>query len=80
MLAHHHLWPPRRLKGKGDILALVEQLGCIQFDTVNVVGRNADLVLQARVKQYCPALLEELLYRDRSLIDGWDKMASILRT
>lgn len=77
MLAHHHLWPPRRLKGKSGILDLVRHLGCIQFDSINVVGRNADLMLQARVANYRPVLLEELLYRDRSLIDGWDKMASI---
>lgn len=77
LLAHHHLLPPRRLAGKAGVLALFERLGCIQFDTISVVGRNADLVLQARVKNYRPNLLEELLYQDRELIDGWDKVASI---
>jgi len=77
ILAHHRLLPPRQLLGKQGVLDYIQQVGCIQFDTVNVVGANADLVLQSRVAGYTPALLEELLYQDRSLIDGWDKQASI---
>ena len=77
MLAHHNLWPPRKLTGKKGILQLIERLGCIQFDTINAMGRNADLVLQSRIKNYSPDKLNELLYKDRSLLDGWDKMASI---
>lgn len=77
LLAHHALWPPRRLKSKQDVHALLERLGCIQFDSINVTGRNADLMLQSRLRGYRPAMLEEMLYEDRSLIDGWDKMAAI---
>jgi uncharacterized protein YcaQ len=80
MLAHHGLWPPRKLKGKPGILKLFDRLGCIQYDTINIVGRNADLVLQSRVTSYRPTILEELLYQDRKLIDGWDKVACIYRT
>ena len=80
LLAHHNLLPPRQLQGKQGVLDYIQHVGCIQFDTVNVVGANADLVLQSRVAGYTPALLEELLYQDRSLIDGWDKQASIQRT
>jgi uncharacterized protein YcaQ len=80
MLAHHHLWPPRRLVGKVGVMDFVRRVGCIQFDPINVVGRNPDLVLQARVGDYQPALLEELLYADRQLLDGWDKMAAIYST
>jgi len=77
MLAHHGLYPPRRLKGKGGILEYIQHVGCIQFDPINIVGRNPDLVLQSRVQDYVPELLDELLYVERQLIDGWDKMASI---
>jgi len=80
ILAHQMLWPPRRLQGKVGILEFVRRVGAIQFDPVNVVGRNPDLVLQSRVKSYHPGLLEELLYRDRQLVDGWDKVASIILT
>ncbi len=77
MLAHHHLWPPRQLKGKAGILEFIRHVGSIQFDPINMVGRNPDLVLQSRVKNYRPAMLDELLYADRQVLDGFDKVASI---
>ena len=80
MLAHHGLLPPRQRHGKDGVLDYFRHVRCIQFDTINVVGANADLVLQSRVDGYTPALLQELLYQDRTLIDGWDKQASILLT
>jgi uncharacterized protein YcaQ len=77
LLAHQRLWPPRQLRGKAGILDYVRHAGCIQFDPINVVGRNPDLVLQSRVEGYRPEMLEELLYTDRALLDGWDKVSSI---
>ena len=80
LLAHHGLLPPRRLQGKPGILDYLAKVGCIQFDPINVVGGNADLVLQSRIAKYRPSLLQELLYQDRSLMDGFDKVASIYQT
>jgi len=80
MLAHHGLFPPRKLQGKAGMLDYFSRVGCIQFDPINVVGGNADLVLQSRIANYKPSLLQELLYKDRKLIDGWDKMQSIYRS
>jgi len=80
LLDHHFLLPPRQVKSEEIVRRIFNRLGCIQFDTINVVGRNADLVLQSRVKDYSPKTLEKLLYEERSLIDGWDKMASIYPT
>jgi hypothetical protein len=80
LLAHQRLWPPRKLKGKDGIMAFVRHVGCIQFDPINIVGRNPDLVLQSRVFGYRPDMLEQLLYKDRQLVDGWDKAASIYPT
>ena len=71
LLAHHSLLSLRQLQGKQGALDYIRHVDCIQFDTVNVVGANADLELQSRVAGYTPALLEKLLYQDRSLIDGW---------
>jgi hypothetical protein len=79
LLAHHALWPPRQLAGKAGVLDYLDRVGCIQFDTISVVTRNADLVLQARVKNYRPTQLKSMLYEDRSLWDGWDKVQSIYR-
>ena len=80
LLARQHLWPPRQLEGKRGILTYIHHVGAIQFDPINVVGRNPDLVLQSRVRKYKPELLAELLYTERQLLDGWDKMASIYPT
>jgi hypothetical protein len=78
LLAHQRLWPPRKLRGKNGILEFVRHVGCIQFDPINIVGRNPDLVLQSRIDKYRPEMLEELLYSDRQLLDGWDKVSSII--
>jgi uncharacterized protein YcaQ len=80
MLAHHKLWPPRTLQGKAGVLDYIQHIGSIQFDPINIVGRNPDLVLQSRVIDYQPEHLDQLLYQDRTLIDGWDKMACIYST
>lgn len=60
-----------------NILCFFDRVRCIQYDPLDVVGRNADLVLQARIKDYNKTKLEELLYEDNTLVDGWDKMMSI---
>lgn len=80
MLAHHNLWPPRQFMGKDGVRKHIQHVNSIQFDPINIVGRNPDLVLQSRVADYKPEFLDQLLYEDRDLIDGWDKMASIHAT
>ena len=80
ILAHQRLWPPRKLRGKAGILKFIRHVGCIQFDPINIVGRNPDLVLQSRIDRYRSAMLEELLYTERQLLDGWDKVSSIFLT
>ncbi len=59
------------------ILAHIRRAGCIQYDPLNRAGRNADLVLQSRFSGYRTSHLEELLYGERSLVDGWDKMMAL---
>lgn len=80
LLAHHMLWPPRRLKDKAGVLEYIRHVNCIQYDPVNLVGRNPDLVLQSRIQDYRPKCLEVLLYTDRLLLDGYDKVQSIYQT
>lgn len=79
ILAHQNLWQPRSLKGKDGILEYISRVGCIQFDPLNVVGYNPNLVLQSRIQNYKSEYLQELLYEDRKLLDGWDKNMSIYR-
>ncbi len=49
----------------------------IQMDPLNVVGTNPELVLQSRVKNFKKIDLQNALYKDRILIDGWEKQMSI---
>ena len=78
LLLHHGLLGPHRFTGKDGALAFVRQAGCIQFDPVNVCGRNAELTLLSRVKGFAPDTLDALLYTDRALIDYPDKNLAIL--
>jgi uncharacterized protein YcaQ len=77
ILASQGLYPPRSWTGKRGAKTFLKSVRSIQFDPINVVGRNPDLVLQSRVKDFRPGLLDELLYKDRFLVDNWDKMASL---
>lgn len=67
----------RSLSGKEGVLSVMNKLKSIQYDPLDVVGKNTDLVLQARVVDYKRAQINELLYTDRTLIDGWDKMMAV---
>jgi uncharacterized protein YcaQ len=77
ILAHQSLWPPHELEGTGGILDYIHRVGCIQFDPLDIVGRNPELVLQSRISDFQPVMLQGLLYEDRELVDGWDKNMSI---
>jgi len=77
LLSCQGLYPPRAWSGKRGIKSYLKKVRSIQFDPINVVGRNPDLVLQSRVKDFRPKLLDELLYKDRHMVDNWDKMASL---
>jgi uncharacterized protein YcaQ len=78
LLQHQELWPPRSLPGgRRGVEAFLRRVGCIQFDPLDVVGRNPDLVLQARVAGYRPDLLRRMLYHHRDVVDGFDKVASV---
>lgn len=66
------------LCGRDGVAAYMQKVRCIQFDPLDVVGRNPDLVLQSRVENYRPEMLADLLYKERTLIDAADKMISII--
>lgn len=77
MLVKQGLIGRHRFAGKDGAYRYVRQAGCIQFDPVDACGRNAELTLQSRVKGFRKQMLEELLYRDRLLVDYTDKELSI---
>lgn len=69
-----------RFIGKEGAYEYVRQAGCIQFDPVDVCGKNAELTLQSRVKGFKKSMLSDLLYKDRKLVDYADKELSIWPT
>lgn len=77
LVVYQGLYTNNTFIGEEGIKKFIERVGCIQYDPLNIVGRNADLVIQSRIEDYDPVMLEDLLYNKRELIDGWDKMMSI---
>ena len=71
LLARHHFTP-------GNIKDVFTRLGSVQYDPLNPVGRNHDLVLQARVPGYRVGDWENLAYQERFIYDAWDKQASLV--
>jgi uncharacterized protein YcaQ len=61
-------------------MRVVERLGSLQFDPLEVAGRNHDVVLLARVDGYRRQWTDDLLYRDRVLFEAYNKGLSILPT
>ena len=78
LLAKHGLSVDHTFTGKQGALDYIRQAGCIQFDPIDVCGRNAELVLQSRVAGFTKQMLYDLLYLDRTLIDYFDKNLAIL--
>ncbi len=81
LVRRHQLAPPRSLPADpGSVLEVVERLGLLQFDPLEVPGaRNHDLVLHARISGYRRGWCEEWLYGpDRRLIELYNKSLNIL--
>jgi uncharacterized protein YcaQ len=61
-----------------DIAGVLERLGTVQYDPLNPLGRNPDLVLQARVPGYRVDDWQEAAYGQRVMYDAWDKQACLV--
>ena len=77
ILSRQGLLGRHRFIGKEGACQYVRQAGCIQFDPVDVCGKNAELTLLSRVKGFRKQTLSDLLYKDRLLVDYSDKELSI---
>jgi len=81
LVRRHLLAPPRSLPaGPEGVREAFARLGSVQFDPLAVAGRNHDLVLHARVRDYDPAWTNTLLYERRELFETYNKMLSLLPT
>src|SRR4029077_14644344 len=71
---------PRRKATADSLYALIERIGFVQIDSINVVERAQHLTLASRLQGYRPALLERLLERDRRLFELWTHDAAAIPT
>ncbi|HIW34529.1 MAG TPA: winged helix DNA-binding domain-containing protein [Candidatus Paenibacillus intestinavium] len=78
LLLKHGLLDEYKFNGKQGVLDFARQVGCIQYDPIDVCGKNAELVLQSRIKGFTKGMLADLLYEDRSLVDYPDKNLAII--
>ncbi len=61
-----------------DIKGVFDRLSTVQYDPLKPLGRNPDLVLQARVPAYCVDDWETYVYQERQAYDAWDKQACLV--
>ncbi len=61
-------------------MRVVDRLGSLQFDPLDVTGRNHDLVLASRIAGYRRAWTAGLLYGERRLYEAYNKGLSLLPT
>ncbi|MEL6476372.1 MAG: crosslink repair DNA glycosylase YcaQ family protein [Pseudomonadota bacterium] len=64
--------------GPSDTMALIDQLGFVQVDSINMVERAHHMILSARMKRYRPRDLIRLLERDRQLFEHWTHDAAVI--
>ncbi|MCP5043924.1 MAG: winged helix-turn-helix domain-containing protein, partial [bacterium] len=72
--------PPTAPFGKQELLELVEHLGYVQIDSINVIERAHHLILHARNRRYRREMLSELLESDRDLFEHWTHDACVIPT
>ena len=71
---------PARAATHASLRALVERMGFVQLDSINVVERAHHLTLASRSDGYRHEHLSRLLERERSLFEHWTHDASAIPT
>ncbi len=61
-------------------MTVIDRLGSLQFDPLDIAGRNHDLVLLARIAGYRREWTDALLYGERRLFEAYNKALSVLPT
>ena len=81
LVLRHLLAPPRALPAEPEsVLRVMDRVGSLQFDPLEIAGRNHDLVLLSRIAGYKRDWTDYWLYQDRVLYETYNKMLSIVPT
>jgi len=78
LLKKQLLLTPKSLSGPEGIEEVFNTLRVIQYDPLNPCGRNPDLVLQSRIKDYHPNDYYNWLYTQKKGIEVYDKELCII--
>ena len=78
LLKKQGLFGAHKYVGKAGALDYIREVGSVQFDPVDVCGKNAEIVLASRVAGFTKRMYHALLYEDRALVDWFDKNLCIL--
>jgi len=55
-----------RYENKNGTYQFIRDVNAVQFDPIDVCGKNHELVLQSRVKNFDKKMVEKLLYEDKN--------------
>lgn len=77
LLAKQGLIGDYQFCGKEGVLSFINGVHAIQYDPVDLCGKNAEIVLNTRVDNFKKSMLSELLYDNSELIEGYDKKLCI---
>lgn len=80
LVQYHMINTQDTLTKEQGIKTVFERIKSIQVDPLDIVGKNVDLVLQARIKDYQKSDIDKQLYQDYTIIQGWDKQMCIYQT
>ena len=69
---------PTRKATPARVRKLIEHMGYVQVDTINVVERAHHHILMTRLDSYQPRMLAKLIERDRALFEHYTHDASII--
>ncbi len=78
LLSKQFLLQPKELRGIDGIAKVFSSLRSIQYDPQDICGKNADLVLGARVSGISPSDYHEWIYGQRKGIETYDKELCII--
>jgi uncharacterized protein len=71
---------PARKTTRATLAKLIEQMGFVQVDSINVVERAHHLTLSSRLDAYAHEHFTHLLEKDRFLFEHWTHDASVIPT
>ncbi len=79
-VAKQRLAGPRPNADAAGLLDIARSLRCLQLDPISAVARSHTLVAFSRLGPYNPALIDQLLFEDKTLFEYWAHAASIVLT